>query len=286
MDKNQGSVKTVRARLSIIAECLIIAFCIVISAIVISNPGEIGKDGNAKTLFLPVKTDSMEPTIKSGSLIKTRKPDSDIIDLGTVVTFVVYSTPNYLDTHRIVGYRYYDKNGDYHVEYYKNGEMESASDFYAKYKDSGYTIDSYVTRGDKYTVLYGDEKLLDLGYSKDNSTPESSVTYYDDLPYVSFSQVVALYDFHISGVGGVLLFIMKPVNFFVLIIIPLLLLFCYNVYDIIRTVVTEKMKKQAERFAIDEEEIKRRAIEEYLSEKGLNADENSENEQKKEDDKC
>lgn len=286
MEKNQTKRKTILSRIAIVAECLVIALCIAISVVVISNPGEIGKDGSARTLFLPVKTDSMQPTIKSGSLIKTKKPDSDIIDLGTVVTFTVYSTPNYLDTHRIVGYRYYDTNGDFHVEYYKKGEMESSSDFYEKYKDSGYIIDSYVTRGDKYTVTYGDESLSDLGYSKDTSAPEKTVTYYDDLPYVTFEQVVAVYDFHVSGVGNILLFIMKPSNFFIVIIIPLLLLFCYNVYDIVKTVVAEKMKKQAEKLMIDEEEIKRRAIEEYVSKKGLSADSNSENEQKKEDDKC
>ena len=86
--------------------------------------------------------------------------------------------------------------------------------------------------------------------------------------------ILAVYAFHINGLGAALTWIRDGYHFIFVIIIPLGLLLIYNIYLVAQIVVEGKMKKaraaaaesakQAALASIDEEEIKRRAIEEYL----------------------
>lgn len=76
-----------------------------------------------------------------------------------------------------------------------------------------------------------------------------------------------------SFVGSAIAWLKEPIWHYILIIwVPLILLFGYNVYIVIRIIVEEKQKKaiaeavkEAEANKLDEEEIKRKAIEEYLA---------------------
>ena len=84
----------------------------------------------------------------------------------------------------------------------------------------------------------------------------------------------AVYLFHIPNLGKALWWIRDGYHFIYVIIIPLGLLLIYNIYLVAQIVIEGKMKKsnaavaerakQAALASIDEEEIKRRAIEEYL----------------------
>ena len=84
----------------------------------------------------------------------------------------------------------------------------------------------------------------------------------------------AVYMFHIPKLGKALWWIRDGYHFIYVIIIPLGLLLLYNIYLVAQIVIEGKMKKsnaavaekakQAALASIDEEEIKRRAIEEYL----------------------
>ena len=86
--------------------------------------------------------------------------------------------------------------------------------------------------------------------------------------------IMAVYSFHINGLGSALSWIRDGYHFIFVIIIPLGVLLIYNIYLVAQIVVESKMKKakeaaaesakQAALASIDEEEIKRRAIEEYL----------------------
>ena len=86
--------------------------------------------------------------------------------------------------------------------------------------------------------------------------------------------IMAVYSFHINGLGSALAWIRDGYHFIFVIIIPLGVLLIYNIYLVAQIVVESKMKKakeaaaesakQAALASIDEEEIKRRAIEEYL----------------------
>ncbi|MBO4472892.1 MAG: hypothetical protein J5765_03695 [Clostridia bacterium] len=86
--------------------------------------------------------------------------------------------------------------------------------------------------------------------------------------------VQAVYSFHINKLGYALTWVRSGYNFIYVIIIPLGLLLLYNIYLVAQIVIEGRMKKanavaaeqakQAALASIDEEEIKRRAIEEYL----------------------
>lgn len=91
--------------------------------------------------------------------------------------------------------------------------------------------------------------------------------------------ILAVYAFHVKGLGTALSWIRDGYNFIYVIIIPLGLLLIYNIYLVAQIVVENKMKKakaaaaesakQAALASIDEEAIKRKAIEEYLKSQGL-----------------
>ena len=94
--------------------------------------------------------------------------------------------------------------------------------------------------------------------------------------------ILAIYSFHIKGIGWALTWIRDGYHFIFVIIIPLGLLLIYNIYLVAQIVVENKMKKakaaaaesakQAALASIDEEAIKRRAIEEYLRSQAAAAD--------------
>ncbi len=77
----------------------------------------------------------------------------------------------------------------------------------------------------------------------------------------------------LAGVGKAVFWLQDPTHFFLVIMLPLILLLLYNAYLVVRIIIEAKLKKQREQLAaesasgvtpLDEEEIKRRAIEEYL----------------------
>lgn len=86
---------------------------------------------------------------------------------------------------------------------------------------------------------------------------------------VGDKDVLAVYKYHLKGVGGAIAWLQKPTNFLLVIILPLAVLFIYNVVLFVRILMQAKLAKLEEEkaalLAIDEEEVKRKAIEEYLA---------------------
>ncbi len=80
----------------------------------------------------------------------------------------------------------------------------------------------------------------------------------------------------ISGLGSVLFWFQESTHFLLAVVIPLAVLLAYNIYLFIRLIVVYRIKKAREegqlaveaikaQSALDEEEIKKKAIEEYLA---------------------
>ena len=67
----------------------------------------------------------------------------------------------------------------------------------------------------------------------------------------------------LDGVGNVINFLRSSLGFFICIVLPLILFFLYELYNFISILVSERAKK-APVAKETEEEIKRRAIEEYI----------------------
>ena len=112
-----------------------------------------------------------------------------------------------------------------------------------------------VTEGSLSVVTKGDNNLI----------PDNE----GDTPYtVHHSDIIGkcTEDGKLRGVGSVINFLRSSLGFFLCIILPLILFFLYELYNFINVIVKEKAAKAAAGVAsADEEEIKRRAIEEYLA---------------------
>ena len=258
-----------------ILQIIMVVICVAISIFVITNPGGYAEDPkDCNTDMMLVMTDSMEPTVMTNDIIFGKDVPEGILPLGTVVTFAVKTYDGYyLDTHRIVGYVcHYDDGEDLKIKkvYYIKGEIENISDL-----PTGYMFSKYITRGDKYTLEYGatldDYRIfkIDENGNKTNEVDTSK----DDIRWLNVSDILAVWNGDkIGGVGVVLKFLQDPLWFALIILLPLVLLFGYNVFLIVKMIIEEKTRKAREQAlaeataqVIDEEEIKRKAIEEYLA---------------------
>ncbi|MGI6166828.1 MAG: signal peptidase I [Eubacteriales bacterium] len=109
---------------------------------------------------------------------------------------------------------------------------------------------------DKYTDEKGHVHYVTKGEANTSDDPEE----------VLFSDVLCRYTgTKIAGLGKVLSFLQTSKGFLLCVVLPLLLLFIYELYRFISVVVEVKSKKGVKLTAGEEEEIKRRAIEEYLA---------------------
>ena len=91
-----------------------------------------------------------------------------------------------------------------------------------------------------------------------------------DPGFVYAEDVLAVYSSHWKNVGSMIFWLQKPTNFFLVIVLPLILLFIYNIILFVRMLMLAKLKKEEEErgsIAVDEEAIKQKAIDEYLAKK-------------------
>ena len=92
----------------------------------------------------------------------------------------------------------------------------------------------------------------------------------DDMPAYAGDIIGKWTNVRISGFGKVMSFLRTKTGFFVCILIPMVLFFLFELYKFIVTLVEVKKGDASEQ--LDEEEIKRRAIEEYLAQQKAAAD--------------
>ena len=256
-----------------IIQIVLIVVCVTASIFIITNPGGYAEDpSDCNTKIMVVMSDSMEPTIGTNDIIFGKKVPDGVLELGTIVTFAVKNYEGYyLNTHRIVGYYLSYKDGE-ETKYEKLylGDIKSLNEV-----DSKYTVLGYVTRGDKYTFENNATLEDPRIWAKDSEGKDYIVTSKDDPGYLSIAdnEVLAVWGGNKIGfVGKVVKFLQDPLYFALIILLPLVLLFGYNVFLIVKMVITDKTEKarklaleEAKANQIDEEEIKRKAIEEYLA---------------------
>ena len=254
-----------------IVQIVLIVICVVASIFIIINPSRYrAKAEDCNTDMMVVMSDSMEPTISVNDIIFGKDVPDGILPLSTVVTFAVKSNQGYyLNTHRIVGYLYSFVNEEDKTitskAYYVKGEFEDKDDL-----DPSWTLLGYVTRGDKYTLELG-ASLDDCRVFDENN---NLVTSKDDAGYRGLDgDVLAVWEGgKIGFIGTVVKFLQDPLAFGLIILLPLVLLFAYNIFLIVKMIIADKTAKAREEALnevratqLDEEEIKRKAIEEYLA---------------------
>ena len=102
-------------------------------------------------------------------------------------------------------------------------------------------------------------------YFKTQGDAEAEDTY--DLRY---TDVVAVYNGHsrLRGMGAVADFLKSSIGFLLVVVLPMALFFLYELYNLFKILMENKMEKAAASATVSaetEEEIKRRAIEEFLA---------------------
>lgn len=235
MSKGTKALNIALVVLQVAIVIVAIAFSV---SILLSTGYESNTDfGKSSIRLMPVLTDSMagdkEDSFKAGDLIivkSAEKVDLSTLKVGDIIT--------YLDnvggdlqfvTHRIIDI--------------KESEMSS-----------GTVIREYITRGD----------------AEDPDTAIAKTLYAGDIKGVYVGKL--------AGVGSAVFWLQDPTHFFLVIMLPLILLLLYNAYLVVRIIMEAKLKKQREQLIgatsegaviLDEEEIKRRAVEEYIKKKAV-----------------
>lgn len=129
----------------------------------------------------------------------------------------------------------------YYVDLNKDGVDEINSHrIFEKYDQGGYIY--YVTKGDNIET---------------NPTADAE-------PVVYYNVICKYSGNKIPGLGSFLSFLQTSLGFLLVIVLPLVLFFIYELYHFISTLLEVRGKKGAKLSAAEEEEIKRKAIEEYL----------------------
>lgn len=278
-----------------IVQVLVVMCCIAVSVLMISSPGGPKEDySKINVSYMPVLSESMSGTFEKGDLIFGEKVKRDefgrhiILDIGEVIIFVVNdkSQSDYLfiNTHRIVGYYYKYKQTDSdnsfvlygYKELLYNENINNFEDA-KEYADSIGLIDfeviGYVTSGDNKSIYYKDGII-----GGELLNPENTELVDSYVPVLT--DVIGTWNGKKwNNVGGVITWVQDPTHFFIVILVPLILLFGYNVWIVIQYVIevkTEKAKKLALEEAKaggisleEEEEIKRKAVEEYMKKMGI-----------------
>lgn len=218
----------VKKIVSIVANVLVwvfVAFSILVTVLVFTAQGS--EDG-VPSLFgkslISVSTDSMEETFYRGDLLLLEKLE-DSEKLGLATgTIITYKSPVDLD-------------GD--------GNKWDINTHRIVAVDGDY----YITQGDNKATNPVPDNVGKNGYR------------------VHYTYILGTVeeDARIGGLGGVIAFLRSSLGFFLCIVLPLVLFFLYELYHFISLLVTERAKRaSAGASTLDEEEIRRRAIEEYL----------------------
>lgn len=113
------------------------------------------------------------------------------------------------------------------------------------------------------------EEKLENGFRTKGDNNDNADTY-----TISFRDVIGVSteDDNVGGLGAVIGFLRSSMGFLLCIVLPLVLFFLYELYRFIRILLEERAKRTVAAVSAEqEEEIKRRAIEEYLkAQKGEN----------------
>jgi signal peptidase len=233
---------------------VIIVIALVISIMTITRTtGEKGVAHIGGNAFMPVQTDSMEPTFDKNDLIITKIYNGDGTDLqvGQVITYKarVNAGGNLVEifkTHRIAEIT--NTNGS--IRFLVVGDNPNPQD--------GASGRDYV---------YANEVVATWG------TPATPVDSDNDGEYDSFNVTKDTYGKNMGKIGAFINWLQgNRTNYFLVIVLPLILMFVIYAYILIRSFIVAKLAKTREEAAssatVDglSEEDKRRLAEEYLAE--------------------
>lgn len=223
-----------RIALNVLLWCFV-AFALLTTILAISaNSGADGVPSVGGKVFLSVESDSMAPTFKKGDLLFAKKLNEETkrtLKVGDVITYRVDL----------------DGDGKEELNTHRIVEVLLSADG---------SVEGYVTKGDNHAT-----------------NPEN------DAP-VKWQFVICRWGnkgteggkdgAKIGGLGGFFATLQKPVGFLLIIVLPLLLFFVWELVRFIRTVLTVKNRGKRQITAEEEALIRERAVAEYLAQQRAN----------------
>lgn len=236
MEKEEDIKSYKMHKFLIIPEVIIILFLFGISIFTIlgSKNNGLAADPIFGISLLPVKSDSMIPTFKEGDLVIGKKIKEDTeLEVGMIVTYrVKQGSGYYLNTHEIVQIA---DNGFIYCAG-RNPEMWSVNVEYAKTLE----VDSEAW---KEVQLQNKE-------------------------FVDPDDILAVYKGRVKGIGNVFTFFTETrANYTIFILVPLLILLLWNIYSFMKVLFESKKEKYLANAMENTElteELKQKAIQEYL----------------------
>ena len=225
--------KNLKKGLEITANALVwlfVAFSVLITLLVFTAQSGDGVPQLFGKSLVTIETESMEPTIAKGSMFVINTCDDSTFETSVkslvAGDVITYKAP-------------IDINGDGNIGDINTHRIVEADHTNGTFKTQGDNPETSHNTADNYTVKYGDV----IGYVREADVESATI----------------------GGLGAAIGFLRSSLGFFLCIVLPLVLFFLYELYHFISLVVTERAKrKPAPVSAEAEEEIKRRAIEEYL----------------------
>ena len=222
---------------------------LVISIVTIANAGNTTGElkGIGGNVFMPVQTDSMDPTFKAGDLIITKIYEGDGSDLkvGQVITYRDRVGQNGVTYEIFVTHRIADIGVD------ENGKV-------IQFKVVGDNPNPQDGASGTDTVKVNDVVATWGTPAEQNADGTFNVT--KDTKGGNMGQIGALINFIQHD----------KTNYFLIIVLPLIIIFLIYVFFLVRSLVIAKIaktKEEAVSTAVDglSEEDKRRLAEEYLA---------------------
>ncbi len=137
----------------------------------------------------------------------------------------------------------------------QNLKKDDVITFYADLNGDGKT--ELNTHRIKEVNLSSSSSVISYTTNGDNNLAE-------DTEAVTTDRIISIWTEKIGRVGSVIGFLQTSTGFLVVIVIPLILFFAYEMYRFIKTLISVKNSGKKQITEADEEEIKRRAVEEYL----------------------
>ena len=248
--KNTTNMQNVKKIAGIVGNVLLWIFVVFSALITIMVFSAQGSQDGMPALFgkslITIETPSMDPTYRVGDLVFVTKIDDDEKKDLKPGTIITYHAP---------------------IDINKDGAIGDINTHRIETIDANGII---VTKGDGNPL-------------KDNE---------GDTPYtIHYNDVIGTCteDGKLPGVGNAIKFLRSSLGFFLFIVLPLVAFFIYELYRFIALLLEERAKKNPQPAGIsaaDEEEIKRRAIEEYLKAQQANANASAEAAEPSDDNKA
>lgn len=189
-----------------------------------------------------------------------------LLIIALLITILVFASARNDGIPNIFGIMPMSVKSDSMSPTFKKGDMiivKEIDDLYSLQKDDVITF---------YTIVDGSRiinthRIVDIkeeGGSRNYITRGDNNSVDDNLP-VGASDIIGRWTgTKLGGIGGFFDYLQTKTGFFVCVIIPIALFFIFELYKFIMTLLEAK-KEAAGEEQLDEEEIKRRAVEEYLA---------------------